>query len=67
MVRAETTRLGLSPRSWEGWIATALCLAGFAVSLSTWQNTVAAIGCLVILAIVVLITTDPPGGAWRRS
>jgi CDP-diglyceride synthetase len=58
---------GISPRSWEGWIATALCMAGFAVSLSLWRNTAAAIGCLAILAVVILLTTDPPGGSWRRS
>ena len=58
---------GISPRSWEGWLATALCLAGFAVSLSVWRNTPAAIACMAILAVVILLTTDPPDGGWPRS
>jgi hypothetical protein len=58
---------GISPHSWQGWLVTAFCLAGFTVSLSLWHKTAAAIGCLAILAVVILLTTDPPGGAWPRS
>jgi hypothetical protein len=58
---------GLSPVSWPGWLALAIFLAGFAVSLSVWHATLAAIGFLVLLALVILFTCDPPGGPAGRK
>lgn len=58
---------GLSPCSWEGWLALAVCMAGFAVSLSVWHSVLAGVGCLVVLGIIILVTSDPPGGPATRG
>jgi hypothetical protein len=57
---------GLSPASWEGWLTTVVCLGGFAVGLGVWRNIPAAIACMAVLTVALLLTSDPPGGRSSR-
>jgi len=58
---------GLSPASWQGWIALAVWTAALVAGLTLWPGVTTTIVCLAGLTILILLTSDPPGGSFGRS
>jgi hypothetical protein len=57
---------GWTPRSWQGWLATAIFLAVVVVAGATIQDQVlrwsAFLVAIVVYILVIVFTGDPPGG-----
>ena len=58
---------GWSPVSWEGWLASAICIAVIVAAYAIWGRSPVAnyvtIGSVLALVVLCWVTGTPPGGS----
>jgi hypothetical protein len=55
--------------SWQGWVVTVVIVGLIIAADARWGAHAwpAVVGLLVVYLVIILLTGDPPGGAWRPA